>query len=123
MPEVMDAHRPSRRAVFVQKFGDRMAQNGGGPFKPVSVADEYRTFELQLKAMLQNAAMAHPQQPSPTAAGADRELRRSQASLKVTILVLKGLSPPGFHTDDYRAPASSNAATTDYRRLCFTAAA
>ena len=100
-----------------------MAENSGGHPKTISVAHEYRTFELQLKAILQHAAMAHPQQPSPTAAKADRELRRSQASFKVSISVLERCCPPAFHIDDCLAAASSKAATTDHHRLCFTAAA
>ena len=75
----------SCRAQIVQAILESMAENSGGHPRALSVADEYRTFELQLKAMLQHAAMAHPHQPSPTIARTDRELRRAQASLKVTL--------------------------------------
>ena len=64
-----------------------MAEHSGGHPEALSAADEYRTFELQLKAMLEHAAMAHPHQPSPEFTGprATQELKRSQQSLKVTL--------------------------------------
>ena len=64
-----------------------MAENSGGHPEAMSLADEHRTFELQLKAILQHAAMAHSHQPSPACTGprADKEPRRSQQSLKVIL--------------------------------------
>ena len=77
----------SCRAQSAQDIPDGMAENSGGHPRALSVADEYRTFELQLKAMLRHAAMAHPHQPSPMCASSDRDLRRVQASLKVTLSI------------------------------------
>ena len=96
-----------------------MAEKSGGHLGALSVADEYRTFELQLKAMLQHAAMAYPHQPSPTCARTNTELRRAQASLKVPSLTAAEISSCcAINVDDHHDADTSNAATIDKHSVC-----
>jgi len=67
-----------------------MAEKSGGHAKQDCMEPDSKSFEMQLKALLQQAAMAYTHHSSSIILKADRDQKRSQQSLKVTISTLCG---------------------------------